>query len=1023
MTNFLIRKSKIENLKHLGFLILMFMSSMAINAQTTIAGIVTDANGPIPGANIALKGTQNVTTSDLNGTYKINNAPVNGILVFSYIGYLNMELPINNLTTINVTLLEDKNILEEVVVIGYGTQRKEAVTGSVASIGGDIMREVPSSNVTQALQGRVAGVQMAQTSSKPGAEMQIRIRGTRSLSASNNPLVVLDGIPFGGSIGDISPDNIKSIDILKDASATAIYGSRGANGVILITTNKGQKGQEAKFTYNTYTGFKNVFAQFPMMNGPEFVALRAAAGIYTNGIDESNDVNTNWQDLYFKAAKLTNHDIGISSGSKNGSYNFGVSYYNEEANMPGQDFSRLSMRGAVDQAIGQHLRFGFTSSNNYSISNGSNLGLYGNISTSPISNPYNDDGTLKRTVRMPLDENWVYTRETINNLGDKWIDQTKSYGSYNSLYAEIKIPGIEGLKYRANLGANIRTSRGGNYTGQGVFNVNPATVSTASINNSLYTNWVFENLLSYDRTFGKHELNLVGMFSSEETKFNSSQVSARDIPSDAFQFFNLGTAGGEIIVNPNNQNYQVSGLMSYMGRAMYSYDNRYMLTATIRSDASSRLAVGKKWHTYPAVSAGWNISNESFMKEVSWINKLKLRAGYGETSNQSVDPYSTLGRLSTRPYNFGDVYSTGYYVSTLPNPDLGWEFSRTLNYGLEFTLLNNRLSGTAEYYVTNTKDILLGVNLPSTSGVTSYTANIGETQNKGVEFSLNGVILDNPDGWSWDAGVNFYSNENKLTALASGQQRDENNWWFVGHPVDVVFDYEKTGLWQAGDENLSMYEPGGNVGMVKVKYTGGFNADGTPTRQIGPEDRQIIDVNPDFMGGFNTRLAYKNFDLSAVGAFQSGGLLISSLYSSSGYLNMLSGRRGNVKVDYWTPENTDAKYPKPGGIISGDNPKYGSTLGYFDGSYLKIRAVTLGYNVTQKFIKTAGIDRLRVYCTVQNPFVLYSPYHKETGMDPETNSYGDENAAVTTGYKRRLLTIGTNTPSTRNFLVGLNLTF
>jgi hypothetical protein len=302
-------------------------------------------------------------------------------------------------------------------------------------------------------------------------------------------------------------------------------------------------------------------------------------------------------------------------------------------------------------------------------------------------------------------------------------------------------------------------------------------------------------------------------------------------------------------------------------------------------------------------------------------------------------------------------------------------------------------------------------------------ANIGETQNKGVELSLNGVIVDSPSGWSWELGFNLYSNHNELVALASGQTRDESNWWFVGYPINVIFDNEKIGLWQEGDEYLSILEPGGNVGMIKVKYVGDYNEDGSPTRKIGPEDRQIMSVDPDFMGGFNTRLAYKGFDLTAVGAFKSGGILISTLYSASGYLNLMTGRRGNVKVDYWTPENTDAKYPNPAGVLSGDNPKYGNTLGYFDASYLKIRAFTLGYNIDNiNGIKNAGFDRLRLYVTVQNPFVMFSPYHKESGMDPETNSYGNENAA-TVAYQRRLLTIGTNTPTTRNYLIGLDLAF
>jgi outer membrane receptor protein involved in Fe transport len=451
-----------------------------------------------------------------------------------------------------------------------------------------------------------------------------------------------------------------------------------------------------------------------------------------------------------------------------------------------------------------------------------------------------------------------------------------------------------------------------------------------------------------------------------------------------------------------------------------------MLTLTYRTDASSVLAEGHKWHSYPAVSVGWNIKNESFMNSISFINSLKVRVGVGQTSNQSINPYSTLGLLSTRPYNFGETnYSVGYYVSTLPNPKLGWEYSKTQNFGLDFALFNNRLSGTVEYYITDTKDLLLSVNLPSTSGVGSYMANVGKTQNKGLEFSLNGVILDNLNGWTWEAGFNLYTNRNKLVQLASGQKRDEGNWWFVGHPIDVIFDYEKVGLWQEEDLHRNILEPGGNVGMIKVKYAGEFNDDGTPKRQIGPDDRQIMDLEADFQGGFNTRVAYKGIDLSVVGTFKSGGTLISTLYSASGYLNMLSGRRNNIKVDYWTPENTGAKYPKPGGVMSSDNPKYGNTLGYFDASYLKIRTMSLGYNFESiRNLRNFGVEKLRLYFTVQNPFVMFSPYYKESGMDPETNSYGNENAAVPLSNNlKRLLTIGTNTPSTRNYLIGFSLTF
>lgn len=1009
-------------------LLMFFSMIMMANAQSVVKGVVKDEKGmPIPGANVLLKGTQVVSSTDFDGNYTIKLADNAKVLIFTFIGYKDKEIIIGNQSVINVKLDPDTAELKEVVVVGYGTQRKEAVTGAVASVSGNTMREVASANITQALQGRVSGVEFSQGSSKPGAQMQIRVRGTRSLNASNDPLVVLDGIPFAGSLSDLNPTDIKSVDILKDASATAIYGSRGANGVILVTTNKGNKNQEAKISYTSYFGFKNVFAKYPMMNGADFVKLRDAAGIYSNSVDEADDVNTDWQDLLYKTATVTSHDIGVTGGGGKSNYSFGLGYYKDEAVLPGQDYERFSLRTAIDQEIGEYIKIGLTSNNSYSINNGNNLGIYGALNASPIANPYNADGTLKRVIEMPLDQQWVTTRTSIEALGDKWIDRTKSFGSYNSVYGVVKVPGVDGLSYRLNLGLNYRQTIGGTYTGEGVFAVNPKTISTASLSNSHTTSWTIENILSYDRTFAnKHKINVLGLYSAEERSFNSSFIEAKDIPSDAFQFNNLGRANEPIIINPDRQGYEVSGLTSVMARLMYSYDDRYMLSASFRSDGSSRLAAGNKWVSYPAVSAGWNIKKESFMDKVDFIESLKLRAGYGITSNQSIAPYSTLGRLGTTPYNFGNTYTTGFNVSELPNPNLGWEKSATMNYGLDFSILKNRLSGTIDYYKTKTTDLLFRVALPTTSGVGSYMANIGESENKGLEVGINGVILDNPDGLTWEAGINVYTNSNKLTKLASGTERDESNWWFVGHPIDVIYDYKATGLWQQGDPYLNILEPGGNVGMIKVQYTGDYNPDGTPTRAIGAADRQIMDMQPDFQGGFNTRLAYKGFDLTVVGTFKSGGLVIATPYGANGYLNLLSGRRGQIQADYWTPDNTDAKYPKPGGI-GGDQPKYLNSLSYFDASYMKIRTISLGYNFnTDKLFKKAGIENLRLYVTAQNPFVFFSPYKRESGMDPETNSFANENSAVTIGendQRKRLMTIGTNTPSTTNYLIGLNVSF
>ena len=1006
-------------------------SVTAVQQTKKVTGRVSDSMGTLIGATIMEKGTTNGVVTDYDGNFSINVQP-GATLVVSYVGYVSQEIKVGNQSNLNIMLEDEGRNLNEVVVIGYGTQRREAVTGSVANVNGEKLNQIAATNAAQALQGRVAGVLMTQTGSKPGDEMQIRIRGQRSLSASNDPLIVLDGIPFMGQLSDINPTDITSMDILKDASATALYGSRGANGVIIITTVKGSQGTPAKVSYNGYVNFKTVFHKYPMMDGPTFSKMRQYAGLYKNSLDESDDTNTDWQDLYYQTGVSHNHDVSIAGGTNGGSYSFGAGYYHDESVVPTEGYNRISVRGNFDQMIGKWFRFGLSTNNSYRKTQGVN-DMYGVLSKSPLASPYDADGNLKRYVSLPADDQTVVTKETVERDKDVWLNENKGIGSYNTLFGEVKCPWIEGLSYRINIGLNFRSSKGGSFTGTGVNNKDPKAVNGGSISENQTYNWAVENLITYDHTFAeKHNLNVVGMYSAEQTTYESTGANAQDIPADYFQYFALDKATGQ--ANLTGYNYWQSGLISWMGRVMYSYDNKYMLSVALRSDASSRLAKGHQWHTYPAVSAGWNIAREDFMRDLTWIDNLKLRVGYGETSNQSINPYSTLGGLAVRNYNFGDTYKAGYYVNALPNPELGWEYSKTWNFGLDFSLFNGRLSGSLEYYSQKTNDILLDVSLPSTSGVSSYTGNIGNTENKGFELTLNGVIIDNKNGWNWEAGINLYQNRNKLTKLTGAVDEngkpvpDEGNRWFPGHPIDVIYDYKYIGLWQAGEEDLmNVLEPGGNIGMIKVAHDKALDENGKPTRQIGAEDREIMSMEPDLIGGFNTTVAYKNLDLTVIGAFQIGGKLISAIHSANGYLNMLTGRRGQLDVDYWTENNTGAKYPKPGGIQSGDNPKYGSTLGYFDAGYLKVRAITLGYNFTDlKPIKDLGISRLRLYATVQNPFVLFSPFNNESGLDPETNSYANQNTAVgIDGYlgKHKMPIVGYNTPATRNFLFGVNVTF
>ena len=716
----------------------------AVQQTRQAKGHVEDSQGPLIGATVMEKGTNNGTVTDFDGNFSLNVQP-GATLVISYVGYESQEVKASD--NVSVILKEDGHVVNEVVVIGYGTQRREAVTGSVANIGGEKLNQVAATNAAQALQGRVAGVVMTQTSSKPGAEMQIRIRGQRSLSASNDPLIVLDGIPFMGSLNDINPADIKSMDILKDASATAIYGSRGANGVIIITTVKGSQGTPAKVTYNGYVSFKKVFHKYPMMDGPTYSKFRKYAGKYVNSADEDDNINTDWQDLYYKTGVGYSHDVSVAGGTNGGSYSFGAGYYHDESVIPTEGYNRISVRGNFDQKVGKYFRFGLSTNTSFSKTKGrSDIG--GVLSQSPLSSPYNADGTIKRYIALQTDDKPVLIRENAEILGEElWVNETKGLGTYNTLFAEVQCPWIEGLSYRVNVGLNIRTSKNGNFTGTGVLNKDENAINGGGVGENQTYNYAVENILTYDRTFAeKHNLNVVAMYSAEETRYESTGGYAQEIPADFFQYYALDKATGQ--ANLSGYNYTKSGLMSWMGRVMYSYDNKYMLSAAVRADASSRLAPGHKWHTYPAVSAGWNIAREEFMEKFTWLDNLKLRIGYGETSNQAISPYSTLGGLAIRNYNFGSDYKSGYFVNSLPNSELGWEFSKTWNFGLDFSLFNGRLSGSFEYYIQKTNDILLAVSMPSTSGVSSYTGNIGKTQNKGWEFSLNGIIIDNKNGWN-----------------------------------------------------------------------------------------------------------------------------------------------------------------------------------------------------------------------------------------------------------------------------------
>ncbi len=1017
-----IMKSTNYYLKTFGLIFILFFIPILIYAQNiTVKGVVKDTHGElITGASVAEKGTTNGTITDIDGKFSLN-MDANGTLNISFVGYKPETVKVNGKTSFNVTLGEDNELLDEVVVVGYGTQRKSDVTGAIVSVNDKSLREIQSANISQALQGRLPGISISQTSTRPGQSGQIRIRGSRSLNASNDPLIVLDGIPFEGSMNDINPSDIKSIDILKDASATAIYGSRGANGVILVTTSRGEAGK-ARVTYNGSYGIKDIYKKYEVFNGEEFTRLRNIAGAYTNLPQEQAMVDagmeTDWQDLMYQTGYVTQHDVGLSGGNQKGKYSFGIGYYDETTVLPGQGFKRLSLKTTIDQEIGNWLKVGVTTNTSYGITDGESASfMYQLVTLSPLSPAFNEDGSYYTQPSYP-NENY-YNPLFINN-DDSWEQKRKRFSSFNSLYGEINF--TDYLKYRINVGLSYRQDNYGHFYGSATPFRN-GEISQAAVQNALSTSWTVENLLYFEKTFNKkHKLNLTGMYSAQESMAHTSYMEATDLIADYMLYYNLGhynTENGSATIPAGNQSYYKTGLLSYMFRANYGYDNRYAVTVTGRRDGASVLATGHKWHTYPAAAFAWNVSNEEFAKDWSWLDMMKLRFGYGQTANQSVGAYSTLGSLTQNKYNFGDNYSYGYYVSSLANSSLGWEHTDTYNLGLDFSVLNSRLSGSIEYYTQNTKDLLLNKSLPSTSGVPgNVMVNLGETENWGMEFSLSGKLIETKD-FSWNLDANIYFNRNKIVKLDGEITQDEGNGWFVGHPIDVIYDYKKLGIWQLDEADVAAkygFEPG-DIKIADIDNNGEINTD----------DRTIIgNYEPKFEGGFTSRMAYKNFDFTIVGFYRVGGTLVSTIYQPQSYANMLQGRRNQIKVDYWTPTNPTNAFPKPSSQDrpGGSKSEYSSTLGYYDAGFLKIRSVTLGYTFSDKLLKNTGIASARVYCTLQNPLTLFSEYmNKVGGIDPEATGKGNQGSGYSGPIQSRQLTVGLNTPSTRNYLFGVNISF
>lgn len=999
--------------------------------ERTVTGKVLsgDDNSPLPGVNVAVKGSTRGTTTDANGAYSISIPTGNVKLVFSSVGFISQEVTVGNQSAINLTLAADTRALNEVVVVGYGTQKKSQLTGAISSVSAKEISELPITNARQALQGRAAGVDVIQNGSKPGAGVTVRIRARRSINASNDPLYVLDGIPLAGNIDDVNPNDIAGMEILKDASATAIYGSRGANGVVIVTTRRGKPGKTV-VAYDGYYGTSSPQSLIDVLDGPQFAeykresrrALGTASGGYkdqagvpvptgtTNAFADgilfepierdgiTANRTTDYQSYLLQTGKIQSHNVSVLGGSEKTQFGLSVGYFNDVGVIKNQDFSRYNFRLAIDHQISSKLSVGLTSLGAYSIQNGDNFNPYGGaLQENPLGKPYDDNGNL---IFLPTSDG-LRTNPIAEVIPGAQLDRTKRIRMFNSLYASYKI--IDGLSYRVNFGPDFTNRRVGRFTGSQT-NARRGGEPTGFTGYEYQFNYTLENILSYQKTFKNvHNLNVTALHSFQRDDVETGNISVTGIPAETQEYYNFGQA---TIINGIGTNLTQWTLNSYMGRINYDYNDKYLLTVTARADGSSRFGANNKYGFFPSAAVGWNLSNESFLKGSSWIDLLKVRASYGATGNTAINPYQTQTLLTRTTYAFGNSAAYGYRPNSIGNSDLKWETTTTGNIGLDFSLYRGRVYGSLEVYRALTTDLLLADQLPSTSGYDAVLRNVGKTRTQGVEVTLSTVNVKSPSGFKWTTDIQWAKNQEEIVELFNGKVDDIGNSRFIGKPLTAYFDYKKIGIWQLGEEAQAA-SFGRKVGEIKVEDNNGRSADGQLTGQpdgkVNADDRIIVGSQvPDFSMGMTNRFTYKGFDFSFFLFARVGSTIRSGFHTG---FNSLAGRYNNLDIDYWTPNNPTNDFPRPN--QSQESPAFGSTLQYYSGTFLKVRNINIGYNIPESITQKMRISGLRVYASAQN-FFNFSEYRSRyKGIDNESFDIVNENQS----------------PATKQFTVGINAKF
>jgi TonB-dependent starch-binding outer membrane protein SusC len=956
--------------------------------QSRVSGVVTDKSGaPMAGVNVVVTGTNQGTMTDIAGKYSIEVPPGSKSLTFTFIGTEPQEIIVGTLTQINVAMAEAAIGLDEVVVIGYGTARKRDVTGAVSSIRSENIVRINPIQPAKALQGQVAGLNVNKVNSRPGSDYTIDIRGVHSISFSSEPLVVIDGV-MGGKLNTLNPSDIETMDVLKDASATAIYGSRGANGVVIITTKKGVKGK-TRVTYDGYVGVKVPTNLPDLMNGQEYYHAyndvvkdeNPTASIIWTSTESANVAagkSVDWVDQVTDPSAQTSHVVAVSGGNENTTHYFSTGYLNEKGNLLNTGYERFSLKGSIDSKLNDIVKVGFTTYYTYSIRNlGSNETLRGAYRVRPIGSIYYNE-LVNPTETNDKDVNgyafWMGIKDTqvqnpiLEVAAANYKDETRISSFLGNGY--IELTPVKDLSFRSSLSVSAFNSRQGIFQGadsKGRLNKLPA----ANEANSLNTSYTWDNILNYKLATGLHNVNITAAQSVLQERFETSGVQVENL-SYASYWYALNTAA---IINGVNSSLVERKILSFMGRFNYSYNDRYLITLTGRYDGSSVLAEGHKWAFFPSVALAWRASEEPFIRDLNLFSDLKLRLSYGKVGNDVVTPYSTQAFLRKTAYDFNGVAAYGYAPNNIGNSDLRWENSAEVNVGVNMSFFKSRIRADIEFYNKKTNDLIQNVAIPTSLGFGAVTANVGKLLNRGVEITFNTVNIQKKN-FNWMTSINFSTNHNEILELYGGSvTKDIANKLFVGESLRSNFYYKFDGIWQIADstEAKAYSQVPGSVKVVDQ------NGDGKISSATNEDDRVVLGSElPKWIAGMTNTFTYKNLDLSIFVYTRQGVQYRNGMLSGTmGELG--SNRYNHLNLNYWTKTNPTNDYF---GVWQ-TNP-YREAIQYKDASFWRISNITLGYNLPKSVLDRIKFGSLRVYLQANNAFLFTK--EKNIWMDPEFNS-------------------------------------